>query len=686
MVVLEIDSAYYYPLLLEMGKTLRGAVPQYLLDNTTLESIGFIFEAGFVYHFVYDYSFGSNPLSFYSPYEPYTSVTVSDINVANSSATLSAAEPVKVIIDNTGMNDISGINFYLSVNGKDAVKESMPLTDTVRPFASYEYQFTETADLSAEGIHNIKVWIDAIDGDVVKEDDTLSIRRLHSAPVSSYPWLDTVDGTLINWNVIDLNGGSYWMAEQGNLIDANGSMDGWAAIYYYDETRPGDDYLVSVAPFVMEKDSSYRLEFMVANSGYVEYPEKFSIYYGTSSDPLQMTQIWSEKEIKSGFYTKAIANIANVPADGSYYIAIKAASDANMYALIVDNIKVEKGTASASSKLSVEDVSFAVLPTCILPSDASATAMLLNKGEYCNDGDGDVSSFTLKYKLNNNAEQTMSAGAIPAGGYTDLRIDKLDLSTKDSNILSVYLQDESDGVTASISVAAPVTSLPIYYDFTLPEDIAQFGPLDGTSWFVNQFWGFYISWYMIGENAPLVSKCFALKANTRYNVEYDYITGYDSTQSFYLAVGIAGTDWKTWTKIDEVLNSYEDFGASASETFTVPADGNYQFAFVAMNNDYLEIYTFGLDEATVEANEKITSVSTVKIAPNPVKDNATVSSLSSNIKDIVVTTSAGNIIYNAKGINAKTAKINTSSFTQGVYMVRVITEAGINTVKMLVVK
>jgi hypothetical protein len=686
MVILEIDSTYWYSELLAQGTTLKGAVPSYIFDNTVLDGIDFTFEAGYVYHLVYDYS-SMNPLSYYKPYKALPSVAVSSIDVARSSMTLSATEPMGITVENTGVVPLSGLDFYMSVDGGDVVKETMPLTDTVNPFKSYKYSFTATADLSADGVHTIKVWIDSVEGDGYREDDTLSVKRLHAFPIDSYPFYDPLDEDLLNWNIVNLNGGSEWEAYSGNTIDADGKEDGWAAVYEYD-TKNGDDYLVSLSPFVMKKDSSYRIEFMVASSGYVEYPEKFSVYYGTSADPVQMMEIWSEKEIMSGLYIKAIANIDSVPADGDYYIAIKAASNTDMYVLMIDNIKVDKGTVSAKADVSVTDILFDIYPACELPADGSATAMLFNKGEYCNTGDGNANDVTLKYKFNNGAEQTTKvSGAVPVGIVVESVIDGLDLSKQDSNTLAVYLSDESEAVTAAISVVAPVASFPVVYDFTILEDITEFGPASSNSWIINEFFGVLLGWRAIDLNAPLVSRCFTLKSGVKYDVNYGYITGLDEPQDFYLAVGSAGTDWTTWTKISEKLESHEDEIIIASESFTVPADGNYQFAFVGTKGDYLEITSFELSLTAGSANEDpAVAAAFVKATPNPVKEFVTLSSHGASIEDVVITNAMGNNVYSAKNINAPSVRVNTASFAQGIYFARIKTANGTKTVKFMAVR
>ena len=81
--------------------------------------------------------------------------------------------------------------------------------------------------------------------------------------------------------------------------------------------------------------------------------------------------------------------------------------------------------------------------------------------------------------------------------------------------------------------------------------------------------------------------------------------------------------------------------------------------------------------------DPISNVGGISIYPNPASDIVNVKS-DNNITRIDVMNFVGQTVYANSDVTAKTSKINVSSFTAGVYFVKVTTSEGVRTVKITV--
>ena len=93
----------------------------------------------------------------------------------------------------------------------------------------------------------------------------------------------------------------------------------------------------------------------------------------------------------------------------------------------------------------------------------------------------------------------------------------------------------------------------------------------------------------------------------------------------------------------------------------------------------------------VSGSGDISSVTTVKeedknrdihIQPNPVRDEATVSS-GSSIKNVTLYDVYGKLVYRQSDINEKICKLSLSGLLPGMYVVKVETDNGCKTQKMI---
>ncbi|MDR1973215.1 MAG: T9SS type A sorting domain-containing protein [Bacteroidales bacterium] len=612
-------------------------------------------------------------------------LSIVGLDVSESSAELTATESVTVRMTNLGERAFKSADLYLQVDNDTAISETYTCVsnDSVELGEVVSYTFTATADLSAVGTHTIKVWAVLAD-DLRASNDVLSITRIQTTP-RALPFFDSLTEGHPNWVVIDKNGGSTWELWQGNVVDAEGDEEGWGFIYQYESDQGADDYIRSISPFIFEAgDYSVSFKHSVAMG---IYPESFRVLYGTSPDPATMTEIFSY-ESTIATYIRTAANFT-VTTPGNYYVAIQATSEADMFALFIDDIGIQAGHIDLIPDVTILQLSIDAYSSCVLPEELPVTAYIGNYGWV----GSNISSFDLAYKIDNGEWISLPTTAvdIPAGDYVELG-GEFDVDFSALGVHTVTMAVSCAGQTdltndtavASIENVAPVTTLPFASDFAEPSDIANWTPWGG--WYYDGY-----SYYPGEDDMPLVSRCLELSAGT-YKLSHNFLAGIDYwgdiyTQGFYVAIGEAGSDISTWTTIVEHTELYtNDVDTTEEIIFDVEAAGTYTLGYVSTLTNYLDLYgvTLSLEEGV--ANENVKTAASVQLSPNPAKNVATVSSNGGNIKEIAVSNAVGKTVYRANGVNAATASINTSSFSQGLYLVRLTTEQEVKTLKMMVVK
>lgn len=104
-----------------------------------------------------------------------------------------------------------------------------------------------------------------------------------------------------------------------------------------------DDYLVTPA-LDLKAGSTYRVTFVTwtAND---RYPEKIRVVMGSEATAEALTDVIVEETVVNSADVKEITGSFTVPADGSYYLALHAVSDAGMYQLNVDDLVISRGVS-----------------------------------------------------------------------------------------------------------------------------------------------------------------------------------------------------------------------------------------------------------------------------------------------------------------------------------------------------
>ena len=200
----------------------------------------------------------------------------------------------------------------------------MTLTD-VTPGSEQSY----TDEVEAEGVYKYQIVAANAAGQGRKSD--IAVVRVSMPQEIPFVVSITDEEDFDRFTVIDNNGdGSTW--EYSSYPEA--------AQYHYDWDNDGDDYLVSPA---LRVEAGKRYDVTVRVGGNDFNTERFEVVAGTeaAAEGLDITVI-EPTEIESEAFSEYTGSFT-AEADGYYYVAVHAISDANAYYLYVSHLSVEQG-------------------------------------------------------------------------------------------------------------------------------------------------------------------------------------------------------------------------------------------------------------------------------------------------------------------------------------------------------
>jgi hypothetical protein len=241
-------------------------------------------------------------------------------------------ETLTVYIKNNGTNPFSNFTLSYTVNGGSAVTENF--AGTINPGNAVAYTFTTPINMADDGIYEIVASVN-VTGDEVEANNSLEYTTAN-LETSNVPYSSNFDTevSLLGWAIVDANN------DDNSWVYATGfGVGGTNAIaYVYDMDNPANDWLFSTC-IDLTGGQAYRvsLDYKVQSA---TYPEKLAIYYGNAQDPSAMNLIVDLGTLTNTEYQTANANFTP-SANGTYYIGIKAYSDADMWNLFVDNFAID---------------------------------------------------------------------------------------------------------------------------------------------------------------------------------------------------------------------------------------------------------------------------------------------------------------------------------------------------------
>lgn len=264
-------------------------------------------------------------------------IAVTNIDLPASGCDVSATNTITITLKNVGTMDQSNIPVNISINN------GTPITETVAgPIvsgATLDHTFSQNFDFSADGVYNITVY-SSLSGDENPNNDTMRGVVNNYAPSQVPTTIDFEDISLFDrYTIVDNNGDGNTMFI---LADPTYAHSGnYALAYQWSADNPADDYFFSSC-IDLETGQNYKLSLWYRVRS-ASYPESFEVYM--ASDPSVAgvigSPIISVANATNTTYAEATANNVTVDSDGSYYIAIRATSAADMYALFIDDITID---------------------------------------------------------------------------------------------------------------------------------------------------------------------------------------------------------------------------------------------------------------------------------------------------------------------------------------------------------
>lgn len=401
---------------------------------------------------------------------------------------------------------------------------------------------------------------------------------------------------------------------QFGVYDANMDANTWAlyngaARYLYSSTNNADDWLVS-PPIKLLAGQKYRFAIDTwAQSA--TYAERVEVLMGTEAKASAFTtQVIEPTDVNyASTAPKTLENASvEVEEDGYYYFAVHAISDADKWALFVDNFIVEAG-AGANAPAAVTNLA-------ATPYDETLGATITFTAPTMTVGGSELAGSAMTIELQRDGTVINTFEGVTPGQELSYEDADETLTVGNHTYTVIASNEEGAGEKAEITVFLSKTlTIPFTIDMTAQESFAGFNVVDnnadGTTW----KWGDSYNCIMYGYNYNnaaddyLISSPIRMEAGKNYKVvivascygetypeKFEVLLGNDATVAAMTTTVIEPTD----------VTSKEDTEFEAE--FTAPADGKFYLAIHAISdankwNLYLKSFAveFGLLDTDIDA-------------------------------------------------------------------------------------
>ena len=266
--------------------------------------------------------------------------SVSELLAPLNVCSFSNSETISVTVNNEGENSISNFDIFYQINNETPVNET--ITETIASNSSYNYSFSQTADLSAANQFDLNVW-SALENDDNTTNDTLTATLKTSgfdlAAQGDYTMSFEDDEDFTAWAVENTNGDSKeWELNTESQYANNGNNSMWYSSNGTSTTS--NDWLISPC-FNLSAGETYYISFYYRNRA-TAYPEKLKLAYGNTQNSSAMnTDLIDLGTIDNSEYLKAEATLTATNS-GEYYFGWQAYGDPDQFACHVDDILIRQ--------------------------------------------------------------------------------------------------------------------------------------------------------------------------------------------------------------------------------------------------------------------------------------------------------------------------------------------------------
>lgn len=414
-----------------------------------------------------------------------------------------------------------------------------------------------------------------------------------------------------NWVVLDNNNDkSTWLNDRDSEPDADGGIG--IARYQYNSKNAADDYLTTKNPVTLKAGANC-ISFYYRTSSSTNYPERFEVLYGKSSDVSTMTVIASLIDKKSKEWVASI-NDFEVAEAGDYYFSFHAISEKNKGSIYIDNIAIDEGSFNGVPDIALENL---ILP----PSDCTLGSSPI-KATVKNLGTGPINGFSLYYELEDEDIKVTQefTDVIAADASLDVTFTTpVDFSSVDQGYnIKVVAQCAGQTNFANDTVAGRVINLspallPFESNFEKAIDLLNWNPITPNGWIYKS------GAYKAEVPSSLLSRCIHMEPGN-YRLSFNYSAGSElliggiKYDLFNITFGKSGSDMATWSDLGK-FKEFTNYETRKKDIkFTVTEEGNYGISFNATELSYLEIFSISVSKI-LEHDIKVESITSKEKYP-----------------------------------------------------------------------
>lgn len=414
-----------------------------------------------------------------------------------------------------------------------------------------------------------------------------------------------------NWVVLDNNNDkSTWLNDRDSEPDADGGKG--IARYQYNSKNAADDYLTTKNPVTLKAGANC-ISFYYRTSSSTNYPERFEVLYGKSSDVSTMTVIASLIDKKTAEWVASI-NDFEVAEAGDYYFSFHAISEKNRGSIYIDNIAIDEGSFNGVPDIALENL---ILP----PSDCTLGSSPI-KVTVKNLGTGPINGFSLYYELEDEDIKVTQefTDVIAADASLDVTFTTpVDFSSVDQGYnIKVVAQCAGQTNFANDTVAGRVINLspallPFESNFEKAIDLLNWNPITPNGWIYKS------GAYKAEVPSSLLSRCIHMEPGN-YRLSFNYSAGSElliggiKYDLFNITFGKSGSDMATWSDLGK-FKEFTNYETRKKDIkFTVTEEGNYGISFNATELSYLEIFSISVSKI-LEHDIKVESITSKEKYP-----------------------------------------------------------------------
>ncbi len=487
---------------------------------------------------------------------------------------------------------------------------------------------------------------------------------------------DTDD--LSAWTIIDANSDdNTWVIATAGGVDGSG-----CAGYSYSSTNAANDWLVSRC-FNLEAGKEYEVNFYykVEDSG---FPEKLKVYYGDAAETSALTQqVVDLGEISNTSYEKSSSTIS-ISTAGTYYFVWNAYSDADMWNLYIDSIKISEVETEALA---------ADFSASVTSGQAPLTV------DFTDESSGNVSTWSWDFNGDGNEDATTQN---PSYEYTEAGTYSVSLTVGDGS--GTDTQTKTDYITVSEASSCDwnFAGSDFIMNFETTDDLSNWLYFDvnndGKHWEVVSGSGIddtYCARYSYSEvnNADdwLISRCFTLEEGVSYKVEFQYAVEAETMpEKLKFAMGDAQAPSAMTEIIDDLGEITNEDYMKSEKIINVSATGDYYFGWQAYSNAnnwnvYIDSVKIGETEETATLTAKLAKNS-VDVYPNPSSGwfNVEMDDYNQLQRIEVVTIEGARVMeLSEKEVGKRKIDVNLGEMPAGIYFLKIYRKNTVITKKLI---